>query len=296
MNAIPKRKFGQTGLEVTILGLGGVQVGNSQVSEKEAERFLNSVLDAGINLIDTARGYGLSEERIGKYLSNRRDEFILSTKVGYDVEGYSDWTKETVTAGIDRALRLLRTDMLDIVHLHSCELETLQNGGVLEALDQAHKAGKVRVAAYSGENEALDFAISSGLIQSIQLSVNPCDQGCIDKGLARATEANLGVIAKRPVANIFWRFSEQPTGNYAEEYWVRARAMQLDPGKLSWQEFTLRFATYTPGVHTSIVGTSSLKHLHENIDAVAKGPLPPEIYASTRATYKKHDQNWTVQV
>lgn len=186
--------------------------------------------------------------------------------------------------------------MLDIVHLHSCELETLQNEGVLEALYQARQAGKIRVAAYSGENEALDFAISSGLIQSIQLSVNPCDQGCIEKGLARATLAGLGVIAKRPVANIFWRFSEQPKDDYAEEYWLRARAMQLDPGDLPWQELTLRFAAYIPGVHTSVVGTASLKHLQENIETVAKGPLPPETYETIRASFKKHDQNWTGQV
>jgi aryl-alcohol dehydrogenase-like predicted oxidoreductase len=179
--------------------------------------------------------------------------------------------------------------------LHSCELETLQNEGVLEALSQARQAGKIRVAAYSGENEALDFAINSGLIQSVQFSVNPCDQGSIDQGLARATQAGLGVIAKRPVANFFWRFSDRPVNDYAEEYWVRAHAMQLDPGDLSWQEFTLRFAAYTPGVHTSIVGTANLNHLRENIEIVAKGPLPTETFESTRALFKQHDRNWMGQ-
>ena len=95
---LPRRQFGQTGMMVSILGLGGGQIGSSQLSEADAERLLNGALDAGINLIDTARGYGLSEERIGNYLSARRDEFFISTKVGYSIPGHKDWTAGCVTA------------------------------------------------------------------------------------------------------------------------------------------------------------------------------------------------------
>jgi len=294
--SIPRRVFGNTGLEVTILGLGAVQVGNARVSEKEAERFLNGVLDAGVNLIDTARGYGLSEERIGKYISHRRGEFVLSTKVGYDVEGYQDWSKGIVTAGIERALRLLRTDVLDIVHLHSCDLDVLQAGDVIAELDKARQAGKIRVAAYSGENEALDYAIDCGGFQSLQFSVNICDQRAIDNALVKATQKGLGVIAKRPVANVFWRYAERPRGDYAEEYWLRAQAMKIDPGDLPWQEFALRFAAFTPGVHTSIVGTSSLEHFTENLAILSKGPLPEAEYRRVRQLFKEHDQGWVGQV
>lgn len=293
---LPKRSFGNTGLEVTLLGLGAAQVGSEKLSEKEAERLLNGVLDAGVNLIDTARGYGLSEERIGRYISHRRSEYILSTKVGYDVEGCTDWTKEAVLAGIERALRLLRTDVLDIVHLHSCDLEVLQAGEVIEALSQARQAGKIRLAAYSGENEALDYAIDCGGFQSVQFSVNICDQRAIDTALVKANQKSLGVIAKRPVANFFWRFSERPAGAYCEEYWLRALAMQLSPGELSWHEFALRFAAFTPGVHTSIVGTSRLEHFLESVAILAKGPLPIEVVEDVRRRFKQHDQGWIGQV
>src|SRR5450759_4131468 len=101
-----QRNFGNTGMRVSALGYGAGHIGDKEIPEKNAEIFLNKVLDAEITLIDTARAYGLSEERIGKYLSSRRQEFILSTKVGYGIPGYKDWTFDCVRAGIDEALRV----------------------------------------------------------------------------------------------------------------------------------------------------------------------------------------------
>jgi len=289
--------MGSTGLEVSRLGLGAFPVGQSGVSEKEAERLLNGALDASINLIDTARGYGLSEARIGKYLAHRRQDFVLSTKVGYDIDGYRDWSGEAVSAGIERALRLLRTDVLDIAHLHSCSLDDLKAGEVIEALAQARDAGKIKAAAYSGENEPLDYAVASGGFQSVQFSVNLCDQRSIDAALVQAVKADQGVIAKRPVANFFWQFSQQPTGLYAEEYWLRSQAMQLKPPEgMGWHEFALRFSVFTPGVHASIVGTSRLDHFLENVRIVGKGPLESDIVRQTRQIFKKYDDGWVGQV
>jgi aryl-alcohol dehydrogenase-like predicted oxidoreductase len=297
MTTLPKVAFGNTGLKVTPLGLGAAQVGNAKVSEAEAERLLNGVLDAGVNLIDTARGYGLSEDRIGKYIAHRRDEYVLSTKVGYDVEVQRDWTKDAVLAGIERALRLLRTDVLDIAHLHSCELAELRAGEVIEGLSDARQAGKIKVAAYSGENEALADAIASGGFQSVQFSVNLCDQRAIDTFIPSATSRGLGVIAKRPVANVFWRFADRPRSDYAEEYWLRARAMQLTPPEgMDWYEFALRFAVFTPGVHTSLVGTGSLAHFQQAVAAVARGPLPDHLYQFQRNLFIEHDHGWEGQV
>ena len=75
-----KRAFGQTGLSVSVLGFGSMHLNDERSSDGDAGRLLNQVLDAGINLIDTARGYGLSEERIGRYIAHRRSEYLLSTK------------------------------------------------------------------------------------------------------------------------------------------------------------------------------------------------------------------------
>ncbi|MBL0386852.1 aldo/keto reductase [Tumebacillus sp. ITR2] len=291
-----QRAFGNTGLTVSALGFGAGHIGRDEMTEREAEQVLNTVLELGITLIDTARGYGHSEERIGRHLAHRRQEFVLSTKVGYGVEGFEDWTGPTITAGVERALKTLQTDYLDIVHLHSCPLEVLQRGDVVEALVRAKEAGKIRVAAYSGENEALQYAIETGAFGSLQFSVNLCDQRVIDAGLQLAQENGLGVIAKRPLANAPWRFAERPVGEYAEEYWVRLQQMNLTPGDLSWDEFALRFTAYLPGVHTCIAGTSRLDNLKRNADILAQGPLPEAVMAHVRETFKANDQEWVGQI
>ena len=207
--------YGTGGRQVSILGLGAGQVGDAAVDEAQASRLLNAALDLGITLIDTARGYGLSEERIGRHLAHRRSEFMLSTKVGYGIAGHADWTADVIGAGVDVALRRLRTDFIDIVHLHSCDLATLQAGDVIEALLRAREQGKVGCVAYSGENEALAWAVADGRFMGIECSVNLFDQASLERTLPDAAARGFGVIAKRPLGNAPWRFAQRPVGHYA---------------------------------------------------------------------------------
>lgn len=290
-----KHNFGTTGLKLFPLGFGAGHIGGSEASDKDVSFLLNSVLDLGINLIDTARGYGKSEERIGKFISKRRNEFILSTKVGYGIPGFNDWTYDSVIAGVDEALKLLSTDYIDIVHLHSCGIETLQHGEVIEALNKTVEVGKVRVAAYSGENRELEFAVRSGKFGSAQTSVNITDQRDIDNILQEAKSRGMGVIAKRPLANVPWRFNDQPFGDYSEQYWLRWKKMNLDLG-MDWNEVALRFAVFTNVVDCAIVGSSKLEHIKACIEAVNKGPLPKDIYYQVRTSFKYNDDNWTGQI
>lgn len=290
------RDFGKTGLKVSVLGFGASHVGRGDVSEDDASRTLNAVLDAGVTLIDTARGYGSSEERVGRHIAHRRDEFVLSSKCGYSIEGTQDWTYDCVAKGIDRALSLMKTDRIDIMHLHSCPEETLFKGEVTAALLHAKDAGKIRVVAYSGENAPRRHAIECGFFGSIQASVNICDQRIIDESFPPMIDRGLGMIAKRPVANAFWRFADRPHGDYSEVYWDRAKVMGLTPGKLPWLEYALRFTAFTPGVHSCIVGTSRIAHFEENLKAVAKGPLPEDVIRATREAFKKHGAAWDGQV
>lgn len=296
------RDFGNTKLKVSALGFGAGHIGSPDMSEAEAARILNQVLDAGITLLDTARGYGLSEERIGRHLKQRRHEFILSTKVGYDIPGYQDWTGPIITAGVDAALQRLQTDYLDIVHFHSCPLEVLERGDIVEALLNTVKAGKVRVAAYSGDNEPLEWAVNAkdaqgkNLFGSIQTSINICDQRVIDNQLATARQNELGVIAKRPVANAPWRFKERPVGDYAEVYWERWQQMAINPEPFDWQDLALRFTAFLPGVSSCIVGTSSIEHLKYNLSIIEQGPLPAGKVQEIQQAFRHHDQNWVGQV
>ena len=289
------RSFGNTDLKISALGFGAGEIGDYAVSEKDSEKILNTVLDLGINLIDTARGYYASEERIGKYISNRRNEFILSTKVGYGIEGYADWSYDIIFAGVDTALTLMKTDYIDIVHLHSCDLNTLKRGEVIEALHKTIEQGKVRVAAYSGENEELKFAVDSNLFGSIQTSVNICDQVDLDGSIKQAKEKGVGVIAKRPIANAPWRFSERPVGHYCEEYWHRWKTINL-PEQENWLDTFLRFTAFADGVDTAIVGTTNIEHLKSNIKIIEHGSLDNELKNLIIESFKSHNQNWRGEV
>lgn len=285
------RPFGTTGLNVSALGFGAGHIGEPHYPDQDAYRLLNAVLDSGINVIDTARGYGLSEERVGRHVSARRDEFLLSTKVGYDIPGTLDWSAEAVAAGVDRALNVLRTDVLDVVFLHSCSLEVLRRGEVIEALEDARDAGKVRVVGYSGENEALAWAIESGHFGAVQTSVNLADQWSLHRVLDAAAERGLGVVAKRPIANAPWRFEERPTGRYGAEYWDRLRELALEPADGDWLSTALRFSAYSPGVSTAILGTGSPEHLAQAVTA-ADAPLPAAEYERWRGAFVRKLDQW----
>jgi aryl-alcohol dehydrogenase-like predicted oxidoreductase len=290
------RPFGDTGLKVSPVGFGAGHIGGDDLSEDEAGALLNAALDLGVTLFDTARSYGRSEERIGRHLSHRRRDFVLSTKCGYGVAGVADWTGEAIRAGVDEALAKLRTDYLDIVHLHSCPRETLLRGDIQEALSRLIEAGKARVAAYSGEGEALEEAVDGGRFRAVQASVNLCDQRSLFGALSRAAARGFGVIAKRPLANAPWRFTERPTGHYCETYWERLKAMGIAPGPLSWDELALRFAAFAPGVSSCIAGTRSLSHIRRAAEICERGPLPEEALREIRRAFCKNDYGWVGQV
>jgi aryl-alcohol dehydrogenase-like predicted oxidoreductase len=290
------RPFGETGLRVSALGFGAGQIGEGDVSEDDAGRLLNAALDLGITLFDTARSYGRAEERIGRHLAHRRGEFVLSTKGGYGVEGVPDWTGESLRRGIDDALGRMRTDRIDVFHLHSCDEETLGREEIVRALEDAKRAGKVVVAAYSGENEALGAAVSAPVFGSIQCSVNLADQRSLGEAVARAASRGLGVIAKRPLANAPWRFPERPRGLYAEVYWERLSSLRAESPNLDWPDVAARFSAYAPGVSSIIVGTKSLANLKANVEAVERGPLPPDAFEGLRAWFGRSDRGWRGEV
>ena len=291
-----QREFGNTGLKVSALGFGAGQIGDPAQGESEVERLLNAALDSGISLIDTARSYGLSEERIGRHLSGRRSEFVLSTKVGYGISGHEDWSYGCIVAGVDEALQRLRTDFIDIVHLHSCPLATLRQGSVIAALLQVRSQGKIRVAAYSGENAALEWAVHSGHFGSVECSVNLFDQRSLRGLLGSASANGLGVIAKRPLGNAPWRHAQRPQGDYCETYWERMQALALQPDGLPWDEFALRFSACASGVGSAIVGTRSLEHLRRNVGLLRDGALPARALAQIEQRYAQFGAEWMGEI
>lgn len=279
------RTFGQTGLVVPALGLGAGPLGDLRISDLEAERLVHAALDLGVTLLDTARSYGASEERIGRALRGRPGQAVISTKVGYGIAGTPDWTAEAVKRGVDEALGKLGVDVIDIVHLHSCPADVLARGEVSGALASLRAAGKIRVAAYSGDDEPLARAVESGAFGSIEMSVSPWDQGGIDRVLWKAKERGMGAIAKRPLANVWWTHERRPERPDIAAYWDRGHALQLPDFGLDRAALSLRFAVFTWGVDCAIAGTTSEAHLRDLAKIVEDGPLPEEAVRALREAW-----------
>lgn len=289
-----KRTLGQTGIEVTRLGFGGARIGLDHATQEQANAVLNAMLDRGINFIDTASGYLQSEAMIGKAIAGRRREFFLESKTPTDGGGGSGptWSKESITAAIDKSLRDLQTDYLDIVLLHSCDAAVLREGEAVEALLDARAAGKTRHVGYSGDGEDALAAIEMGVFEILQTSFNVVDQSGLDKVIPAARAAGMGVVAKRPIANAAFAKDESPYG-YADEYWSRARSLTVPDGAPEDRlELSLRFTLSMEEIDTAIVGTTQREHGLSNIELVEKVPLPESVVADLRRQFAEHGDGW----
>jgi aryl-alcohol dehydrogenase-like predicted oxidoreductase len=293
---VKPRPLGRSGLFVSPVGLGAGRIGGPDVSDEDVDRLLGAALDTGVTLIDTARSYGASEERLGRALAGRRAGLILSTKVGYGVPGIPDWTGACVTAGVDAALARLATGWIDVIHLHSCPVEVLERGEVVEPLVRAVEAGKVRVAAYSGEGEALEWAVRSGAFGAVQCSVSLVDQGSLDGPIAEGSARGIGVLGKRALGNAPWRFPDRPPEPDVAEAWDRFAALGLPCPSGGWTAFSIRFAAHRPGVSAVLVGTASPAHLAEAVDAVRQGPLSVKDVEVARAAFERAGRGWSGRV
>ena len=291
------RKFGKTDMEFSVLGFGGVEIGWNNEPLEKVEELLNSALDAGLNVIDTAAAYRTSEELIGKAVGRRRKEYFLLTKCGA-LDGFTreDWSKKGVLEAIEQSLRKLRTDYLDIAQLHSCSAEILRQGDCIEGLQRAQEKGYTRYIGYSGDNEDARYAIELGVFDSLQTSVSIADQQPIEGLIPLAVEKGLGVIAKRPIANAVWRHREKPSDSYVHEYWDRIEKLQYDFTRRSPEAATaraLRFTMTIPGVDTLIVGTTRPQRWQENARYVEEGNLPDEDFEAIRNRWRETaDDGW----
>lgn len=291
-----RNPFGTTGLRSSRLGFGAQHIGEQPLAEKDVERMLNEVLDAGINFIDTSIGYGRSQEFIGKYIGHRRREFIISSKVGYGIQDVPNWTYDAVAWGIDRCLKELRTDHIEIMHLHSCSAEMLQKRKVVEALEKARQDGKIGSLGYAARSDALEYVVNCGKFHALETSVNIADQHDLDELLPRARRLGMGTIAKHPVANVVWTLPPETLKGNRRVFLDRLGTMKLDLGGMDVLEAMLRFVCYCPEVDTAIVGMLNVEQLRQNAALVDKGPLPPEIYRLIREAFRRHDQGWVSQV
>jgi len=253
------RPLGNTGFSISALGFGAFKIGRNQQikysqpydlpDDATTEHLLNSILDLGINHIDTAPAYGISEQRIGQFLSSRRSEFLLSTKIGETFEnGQStyDFSRASLQNSIERSLQRLKTDVLDVVLIHSNndEAEILTDTDTVEMLQNAKQEGKIRWIGLSGKTLA---GATSALDWADVLMVEYHLEDRTHESLIQQAEAQgIGVIVKKGLAS----------------------------GHLPPEE-AIPFVLSNSGVSNLVVGGLNLDHIRTNWETAASVSIRP---------------------
>ena len=283
-----KKELGRTGLQVTQLGYGSMGLrgprtwGVRVVSDSDADVFLNAVLDAGINFIDTSPDYGVSEERIGQFIASRRSEYILATKCGCDYQQHDDhlevihtWTRDVLLRNLETSLERMQTDCIDLMQFHGGDAETIKCAGLVETLLEFKAQGLIRFIGSSNSIPNLQGMIELDVFDTFQIPYS-CLAPSHHDLITAAADTGAGIIIRGgiahggPDAEI-----QRPALNDA---WTAAGLDDLLSEEMNRAELILRYTLSHPHCHTTIVGTCNHHHLAENVRTLDKGPLPADVY------------------
>ena len=294
MTEIPRRTLGRTGLEVSTLGYGAMELRGApngpDLSADDAATLLNELLDVGVNFIDTSIDYGRSEDVIGDLIADRRDEYVLASKCGC-VPGApqgSDHvhTAENIRNGVEASLRRMKTDHLDLVQFHrSLHADEFDADGALSELLTLQSEGKVRFLGVSAVLPTLDEQIEMGVFDAFQIPYSALQRDHEDV-ITRASDAGMGIVIRGGVARGVpddWegRINYMVPTEVMRTWWDDANLDELLDGT-SRTEFLLRFTLSHPDLDTTIVGTANIDHLRANVEAAVKGPLPDDVVAEAK--------------
>jgi len=296
--SLPTATLGRTGETVTKLGYGAMEL-RRDVEPAAADRLLNSVLDAGINVIDTSPDYGESEEHIGRAISHRRGEYFLASKCGCLVGDQAParpgpqshvFTRENVRAGVEQSLRRLRTDHLDLVQFHaSPSPETLAEHDAVAELVALRDEGKIRFLGMSGTLPNLPGQIAMGVFDAFQIPYSAVEREH-EALITEAAHAGAGTIIRGGVARGLAEAPAEMPEQYRQAIEARReRFARVDVsdllGDMTPMELMLRFTISHPDLHTTIVGTKNPDHFAANVAAAAKGPLPADLYEAMKQRF-----------
>lgn len=285
-DGLPNAILGRTGIEVTRLGFGTAlwRPDRHHWTEQAASDLYNEVLNQGINFVDTAYDYMFAEEWIGRSLRERYDEFRLATKCGCtdtrpdQNSSRHAWTRRNFLGNIDMSLQRLGRDSVDIIQPHNPTVAEVEAGGLVDALQEMQDSGKIRHIGISTTLPDLPTFLEWDVFDTMQIPYSALEREHED-WITKAAEAGVGIIIRGGVAQ-----GETSSGDRAAT-WEQFRRADLDellePGE-SRSAFVLRFTLTHPHAHTIIVGTTRVEHLHENVAAVMRGPLPEDVYAEAK--------------
>ena len=307
MSALPTSILGRTGLKVTKLGYGAMELRGTdhfpRLSPVEASAILNGVLDGGINYIDTSPDYGYSEELIGRHIAGRRDEYFLASKCGCPVEPAEmphkdrkphSFTRANIRAGVEQSLERMRTDPLDVVQCHiSPSRAVLEANDSIAELELLKQEGKLRFIGMSGTLPELPGQIAMGVFDVFQVPYSLVEREH-EALIQRAAEAGAGIVSRGGVARGVIVKDEAVIDDYPEflqagfrarrRRWREAEVADLLQG-MTPMEFMLRFTLSNPDMTTTIVGTANPLHLAANVNAAAKGPLSRDLLEAARRRF-----------
>lgn len=251
--------LGSTDLQVSRLGLGTVKFGRNQgvnypksftlPSDHAISELLNCAQELGINLLDTAPAYGVSEERLGKLLKHQRDKWILSTKVGEEFsagQSHFDFSPDAIRRSVERSLKRLNTDILDIVLVHSNgeDEKIILEDEVFVTLGEMKQAGVIKSFGMSTKTVKGGFlTVDHSDIVMVTFNLNHSEEQPV---IAYAYKQNKGVLIKKGLIS----------GHLD-------KIAEADPVQAS-----MRFIFQEPGVHSLIVGTLNKEHLKKNVDCL----------------------------
>lgn len=290
--ALIKKTLGRTGLEVTQLGFGAMEIrgrriwGGRPCTDEQASTILNAVLDAGINFIDTANDYGMSENYIGRHISSRRSEYVIATKCGCHMQYAGDhdetphiWTRENLLRNVADSLAKMQTDTLDVLQLHNPDVETAEKNKLVDVLQELKQMGAVKFIGCSSTAPHLRTYISWGVFDVFQIPYSALERRH-ENQITEAGQAGAGIIIRGGVAR-----GEPGSGLGAKDRWATFEKAKLDelraPGE-SRTAFLLRYTLSHPYCHTTIVGTLQPEHLRENVAIAEQGALPADVYAEAK--------------
>ncbi|MCI7098349.1 MAG: aldo/keto reductase [Lachnospiraceae bacterium] len=247
--------LGKTGLKISRLGFGGIPI--QRIDAEGTCRLIDRMQEAGINYIDTARAYTVSEEYLGKALKGRRDQFVLATKCRAE-------SKEQFAAGIDTSLKMLQTDYIDLYQFHNpsvADFEALTApGGALEAMMEAKKAGKVRHIGITAHSlEVFRRALETDWVETIMFPYNIVESQGEDL-IAACREKHIGFIDMKPMAG----------------------------GAIEDKTLALRYVLSNPAVTVTIPGMAAEEELEQNI--AAAGNTAPLTEAEKKACEDVREQ------
>ena len=289
------RQLGRTGLQISEISFGAVEIGLAygipvggkveKPSEKDAHDLLHAALDMGINFIDTARGYGESEEIIGRALKGRRDEYTLATKSFHfaDRDLSVKEQRDAVRESIETSLHTLQTDVIDVFQIHNITREVVERGDVLQVLQDAQKAGKMRYLGCTvyGVDDPL-VVIEDGHWDVIQVAYNMLDRRLEEKVLPLAAEKGVAVTVRSVLlkGSLTPRYAHLPD-SLAELKGAAAQLAEIVGDECeSLPEAAFRYVLANPHVSSALVGTGKLRNLNRAADYVSKGPLSDELIAA----------------